>query len=43
MQLIGNPFDETTLIRAASPYECATEKQYEEVVLDINTAAKEAE
>ncbi len=43
MQLIGKPFDEKTLIRAAYTYECATEKQYEEVVLDINTAAKEAE
>ena len=29
MQLIGNVFDEKTLIRAAYTYECATKKQYE--------------
>lgn len=29
MQLIGNVFQEKTLIRAAYTYECATEKQYE--------------
>ncbi|HJA66804.1 aspartyl/glutamyl-tRNA amidotransferase subunit A [Lachnoclostridium sp. An169] len=29
MQLIGNVFEEKTLIRAAYTYECATKKQYE--------------
>ena len=29
MQLIGNVFQEKTLIRAAYAYECATQKQFE--------------
>ena len=29
MQLIGNSFQEKTLIRTAYTYECATEKKYE--------------
>lgn len=29
MQLIGNAFDEKTILRAAYAWECATEKQYE--------------
>ena len=29
MQLIGNVFEEKTLIRAAYTYECATKKAYE--------------
>ncbi len=40
MQLIGNVFQEKTLIRAAYTYECATEKQYE-VPADVMTG-KEA-
>ena len=31
MQLIGNAFDEKTLLRAAYTYECATEKKYEKM------------
>ena len=30
MQLIGNVFEEKTLIRAAYTYECATKKEYEQ-------------
>ena len=37
MQLIGNAFDEKTLIRAAYTYECATGKQYEKMA-DIRAA-----
>ncbi|MDM8209464.1 Asp-tRNA(Asn)/Glu-tRNA(Gln) amidotransferase subunit GatA [Mediterraneibacter glycyrrhizinilyticus] len=38
MQLIGNAFEEKTLIRAAYTYECATGKQYE-TMADISKAA----
>ena len=38
MQLIGNAFEEKTLIRAAYTYECATGKQYE-TMADIIKAA----
>lgn len=38
MQLIGNSFQEKTLIRAAYTYECATEKQYE-VPADVSAGA----
>lgn len=42
MQLIGNGFQEKTLIRAAYTYECATKKQYE-VPADVRAGAgKEA-
>ncbi len=40
MQMIGNAFQEKTLIRAAYTYECATEKEYE-VPADLKTG-KEA-
>ncbi len=42
MQLIGNAFEEKTLIRAAYTYECATGKQYE-TMADIGKAAAEKE
>ena len=42
MQLIGNAFEEKTLIRAAYTYECATGKQYE-TMADISKAAAEKE
>ena len=45
MQLIGNSFQEKTLIRAAYTYECATEKQYEapaEVRIGAGIAADRA-
>lgn len=38
MQLIGNSFQEKTLIRAAYTYECATEKQFE-VSADVRAGA----
>ena len=38
MQLIGNAFEEKTLIRAAYTYECATGKQYE-TMADISRAS----
>ena len=41
-QLIGNAFEEKTLIRAAYTYECATGKQYE-TMADISKAAAEKE
>ena len=41
MQLIGNAFEEKTLIRAAYTYECATGKQYE-TMADISKAADTA-
>ena len=37
MQLIGNAFEEKTLIRAAYTYECVTGKQYE-TMADISKA-----
>lgn len=39
MQLIGNSFQEKTLLRAAYTFECATEKQYE-VPADVKAGAK---
>ena len=41
MQLIGNAFEEKTLIRAAYTYECATGKQYE-TMADISKAVDTA-
>lgn len=41
MQLIGNSFQEKTLIRAAYTYECATEKQFE-APADVRAAAGRA-
>ena len=35
MQLIGNAFEEKTLIRAAYTYECATGKQYETMAKEV--------
>ena len=36
MQLIGNAFEEKTLIRAAYTYECATGKQYETMAKEVS-------
>lgn len=41
MQLIGNSFQEKTLLRAAYTYECATEKQFE-APADVRAAADRA-
>ena len=43
MQLIGNVFDEKTLIRAAYTYECATKKVHEVPAQIGRTAEKEVQ